>query len=67
MVQCIMKKYGGMEMDIKLVACDLDGTLLNDKGEVSKENLDAIKTLAKKGIYYKLVMAQQKAAFEKTR
>ena len=41
-----------MEMKIKLVACDLDGTLLNDKGEVSRENLDAIKTLTERGIYF---------------
>ena len=41
-----------MEMNIKLVACDLDGTLLNDNGEVSKENLDAINTLSKMGIYF---------------
>ena len=39
-------------MKIKLVACDLDGTLLNDKGEVSRENLDAIKELTERGIYF---------------
>lgn len=39
-------------MKIKLVACDLDGTLLNDKGEVSRENLDAIRELFERGIYF---------------
>lgn len=35
----------------KLVAIDLDGTLLNSEGEVSKENRDAIKLATEKGIY----------------
>jgi Cof subfamily protein (haloacid dehalogenase superfamily) len=47
-----MRKYGGKKMKIKLVACDLDGTLLNDNGEVSKENLDAIRALFERGIYF---------------
>ena len=35
----------------KLVACDLDGTLLNSDMKVSGENLRAIKELTAKGIY----------------
>ena len=35
---------------IKLIATDLDGTLLNTRGEVSKENLDAIHALAELGV-----------------
>ena len=37
---------------IKLIACDLDGTLLNSKGYVSEENLKAIEELSKRGIYF---------------
>ncbi len=35
---------------IKLIATDLDGTLLNSRGEVSQENLDAIHALAEHGV-----------------
>lgn len=34
----------------KLIAIDLDGTLLNSEGEISKENRDAIKLATEKGI-----------------
>lgn len=37
-------------MDIKLIAVDMDGTLLDDHSEVSEENLKAIRRLSKKGI-----------------
>lgn len=33
----------------KLIACDLDGTLLNDSSAVSEENLDAIMKIAERG------------------
>lgn len=36
----------------KIVASDLDGTLLNDKAEISRENLNAIDELIKKGVYF---------------
>lgn len=39
-------------MDYKIVACDLDGTLLNSKMEVTKENIEAIKALYNKGIVF---------------
>ena len=35
---------------IKLVACDLDGTLLSSNRQVSQENLQAIKKMQEKGI-----------------
>ena len=34
----------------KIIASDLDGTLLNAKSQVSKENLRAIETLAARGV-----------------
>lgn len=37
--------------EIKLVAFDLDGTLLDDNSEVSEENLRAIEDLTKRGIH----------------
>lgn len=37
-------------MDIKLIAVDMDGTLLDDHSKVSEENLKAIRRLSKKGI-----------------
>ncbi len=36
--------------EIKLIATDLDGTLLNTPGEITPENLDAIHALAQRGI-----------------
>lgn len=38
--------------EYKLVASDLDGTLLNSSGDVSKENLSAIAKLNEKGINF---------------
>lgn len=35
--------------NIKLVAVDMDGTLLNEEGKISKENIEAIKSLQKQG------------------
>ena len=39
----------------KLVACDIDGTLLDLSGIISSENRDAIKALARNGIGFTLV------------
>lgn len=36
----------------KIIASDLDGTLLNSNGKLSRENLDAIRTLSSKGILF---------------
>jgi len=40
-----VKKY-------KIIACDLDGTLLNSKSQISDENLEAIENLADKGVFF---------------
>ncbi|MEB1807287.1 MAG: Cof-type HAD-IIB family hydrolase [Bacillaceae bacterium] len=37
--------------DIKLIAIDMDGTLLNDRHEISEENRKAIKEAEQKGIH----------------
>jgi phosphoglycolate phosphatase (TIGR01487 family) len=37
--------------DIKLIALDMDGTLLNDNGEITLENRQAIKEAQEQGIY----------------
>lgn len=37
---------------IKMVVCDMDGTLLNSDLQISKENLDAINALREKGIRF---------------
>lgn len=37
-------------MNFKAVAFDLDGTLLNEKGEILKENQQALKNLQEKGV-----------------
>lgn len=42
-------------MKYKLIACDLDGTLLQDDSRVSRENLDAIGRITQKGIIFALV------------
>ncbi len=47
----------------KLVAIDLDGTLLNSYGEISQKNKDAIKKAIKKGA--KIVIASRKNAFSR--
>ncbi|WP_110927899.1 Cof-type HAD-IIB family hydrolase [Bacillus massiliglaciei] len=39
-----------MGKDIKMVALDMDGTLLNEKGEISDENKKAIRLAKQKGV-----------------
>ncbi|WP_040209573.1 Cof-type HAD-IIB family hydrolase [Neobacillus jeddahensis] len=39
------------DVDIKLIALDMDGTLLNNKGQISDANRQAIKAAQDKGIY----------------
>jgi len=39
-------------MDYKIVASDLDGTLLDSHGNISVENFEAIKQIADKGVYF---------------
>lgn len=40
----------GVFMDIKLIAVDMDGTLLDDNSKVSEENFESIRRLSKNGI-----------------
>jgi len=47
----------------KLIAIDIDGTLLNSYGEVSKANKTAIQSAAKKGV--KVVLASRKTGAER--
>lgn len=46
----------------KLVAIDLDGTLLNSYGEISLKNKEAIKTATKNGVM--VVLASRQNAFK---
>lgn len=39
-------------MPIKMLACDLDGTLLNSSSEISEENLEAIKKLGEGDVLF---------------
>ncbi len=39
-------------MKYKIIACDLDGTLLNSKGELSAENSAAIEELSRRGVLF---------------
>ena len=39
-------------MNYKIIASDLDGTLLDSRGEVSAENMDAIAKLCEKGVVF---------------
>ena len=39
-------------MEYKVIASDLDGTLLNNKKEVSAENLHAIEEMSRLGVYF---------------
>lgn len=59
-----MNILGGiMRSDIKLVAIDLDGTLLDYHKEVSKKNIDAIRKLRDKGIYIVIATGRPVAGF----
>jgi len=41
-----------MNNKIKLIACDMDGTLLNDKKEIPKKNIEAVHRLKDQGITF---------------
>ncbi|MCW9698706.1 pyridoxal phosphatase [Avibacterium sp. 20-129] len=49
-------------MDYKLVAFDLDGTLLNSQGQILSQNKDAIKKLQQQGIKVLLVTGRHHTA-----
>lgn len=44
---------------IKLIACDMDGTLLNDNKEISPRNLKVIKELQSQGVYFVIATGRQ--------
>jgi len=48
-------------MDYKLIATDMDGTLLNDRHLISEGNVQAIKEVQKKGV--KFVLASGRPSF----
>ena len=48
-------------MDYKLIATDMDGTLLDDKHLISEGNIQAIKDVQKKGV--KFVLASGRPSF----
>ena len=39
------------KLDVKLIALDLDDTLLNENREISDENVEVLRKCAEKGIY----------------
>ena len=39
-------------MTYKLIAVDIDGTLLNDKGELTEGNIEAIREAVDKGVIF---------------
>ena len=43
-----------METQIKWIFCDLDGTLLNDRKEITQENIEAISLVNSKGIGFSI-------------
>lgn len=50
-VQFLINKVTNMKR-YKIVCSDLDGTLLNNNSEISKENLKAIDELVEHGVYF---------------
>lgn len=49
------------KMKYKLLACDLDGTLLEKSGKISEEKLDSIAELCKRGIEFVVVTGRSYA------
>lgn len=47
--------------DVKLIALDLDDTLLNDEGQISDENVEVLKKCAEQGIYVVLCSGRLEA------
>lgn len=52
------RKWGSLFM-IKVIASDMDGTLLNSRHEISKENLEAIKKAQDKGVHFVIVTGRE--------
>lgn len=49
------------KLDVKLIALDLDDTLLNKSGEISDENVQALRKCAERGIYIVLCSGRLEA------
>lgn len=54
-----MKKFQGM-----LLLSDMDGTILNDKKEISQENKDAVKYFTENGGYFSLATGRSKRSMD---
>ena len=39
-------------INYKIIASDLDGTLLDSNGQISAENISAIRDIAKRGVFF---------------
>lgn len=52
------------KLDVKLIALDLDDTLLNKNGEISDENVEALRKCAERGIYVVLCSGRLEAGIE---
>ena len=48
-------------MEYKLIATDMDGTLLNDSHQVTEKNIEAIRKVQEKGV--KFVLASGRPTF----
>lgn len=49
------RRYNFNRADQKMICCDLDGTLLNSKGEISQFSIDAIKSVVEHGHKFCLI------------
>lgn len=54
-----------MKQDIKLIAIDIDGTLIDDNHKVSKNTIEAIKTLKANGVEVSLVTGRANCGAKK--
>ena len=53
-----------MKNDIRLIALDLDGTLLNSEKEISRENFEAVQAARKKGVHVVLTTGRPLIAIQ---
>ena len=51
-------------MSIKLVAIDIDGTLLNEKREITADVKEAIAQAVAKGVFHKNYASRQKSRLQ---
>ena len=48
--------------NIKVIMCDIDGTLLNSKGIVTSKTIDAIKKVREQGILFGISTGREQTA-----